>query len=67
MFQCAMCKRHYKRLDHLARHVRSREYSDRTRTPLRQIRFRGDNTGAGLDTQSKPYKCHLCPKAFGRA
>jgi hypothetical protein len=25
MFQCGVCKRHYKRLDHLARHVRSRE------------------------------------------
>lgn len=26
MFQCGLCKRDYKRLDHLSRHVRSRKH-----------------------------------------
>jgi hypothetical protein len=28
LFQCGSCKRHYNRLDHLARHVRSRKQMD---------------------------------------
>lgn len=27
MFQCGSCKKNYKRLDHLARHVRSRTFA----------------------------------------
>ncbi|KIH93632.1 C6 transcription factor RegA [Sporothrix brasiliensis 5110] len=42
LFQCGSCKRQYKRLDHLARHVRSH-------------------------TQSRPYRCQVCTKAFARA
>ena len=105
LFQCGLCKNSYKRLDHLSRHVRSRE-STSCIPIIRPTRGRGDTfpcSGSGsrsrsnsrselegkrccwktragadelgplhmvvrpdADTQSKPYQCHICAKAFGR-
>jgi uncharacterized Zn-finger protein len=59
MFQCGSCKKNYKRLDHLARHVRSRVFASSIDSVIVAYLLY-------LDTQTKPYKCHVCPKAFTR-
>lgn len=75
-FQCGTCMRKYKRLDHLARHVRSRKTSQygqsqgrMAQSPRRSYRLccrRQLTTPSVPDTQTKPFQCPICNKAFAR-
>ncbi|KAB2578680.1 Zinc finger protein [Lasiodiplodia theobromae] len=58
LFQCTECKRSYTRVDHLARHVRSRSCPCVPRSH--------PSLTASTDLQEKPFQCDVCHKGFGR-
>jgi hypothetical protein len=62
IFQCGTCFQSYTRLDHLARHVRSRKILYVHPVCLGYSL----NTLNIVDTQEKPYRCGVCNKRFGR-
>ena len=75
LFQCGTCMRKYKRLDHLARHVRSRESSlghlhEQCGLECSILHKRYPVTKTDdvylADTQTKPFQCPICNKAFAR-
>ncbi|KAI5236974.1 hypothetical protein E4T42_09301 [Aureobasidium subglaciale] len=58
LFQCTICQRAFSRVDHLSRHVRTRE--------LIQIQIYRVILTSTLDTLEKPYSCEFCDKKFSR-
>ncbi|KAM0346684.1 hypothetical protein ACHAPU_005397 [Fusarium lateritium] len=61
MFQCGQCKKYYKRLDHLARHVRSRT-SLSSPCPHRDPEYLVDKSAARYSDQTLQVPC--LPKGF---
>jgi uncharacterized Zn-finger protein len=65
-FACNACGRSYSRLDHLARHYRSRESaSNACNIPWGHVVHA--NAGRAQDTKERPFPCVTCGKHFSRA
>jgi uncharacterized Zn-finger protein len=62
LFQCTTCQRTFTRIDHLARHVRSRESWTQGLYREHSVVPNYDAT----DLQERPFQCQECGKAFGR-
>lgn len=59
LISCNVCNRSFARLDHLARHLRSRE------SKLQQL-IVDVLSSNDLDSKEKPFTCDICDKNFGR-